>query len=218
MPVPSPTTLVTFALAEEAAPFRQAAKNLPGVSILITGMGRANTEQAIQRALRELRPQRVITSGYAGALEAALKIGEIVFSADEGSGVAEKLLAAGARPVKFFCSPAMLVTAAQKAEARRHTGAQAVEMESEFIRRACRDAGLPSATVRAISDLAEEDFPLDFNRLTRPDQSLDPLKFAGALVKSPGAVPGLLRLRRNTRQAAQALAGALAACLGMVRG
>jgi adenosylhomocysteine nucleosidase len=103
----------------------------------------------------------------------------------------------------------VLVTAAQKAQARADTGARAVEMESEVIRQACRAAGIPSATVRVISDLAAEDLPLDFNRLAKPDQSLHPGKLALAILKSPGAVPGLLRLRNNTRLAAETLADVL---------
>lgn len=198
-------TLVTFALEEEAAPFRARARSLRAVSILVTGMGRANAARAIAQTLPWLRPRLALTCGYAGALDPALKIGEIVFEADHEQDLWDKLADVG-RPVKFHCSPTVLVTASQKAEVRAATGAGAVEMESGIIREACRAAGIPSATVRAISDLADEDLPLDFNQLAKPDQSLDARKLALAILKSPGAIPRLLRLRQNTRLAAEALA------------
>jgi len=201
-------TLVTFALEEEAAPFRVRARQLRAISILVTGMGRANTQRAIADTLPWLRPRLVLTCGYAGALHPALKIGDVVFETDLESGLWDTL-ADLAQPVKFFCSPKVLITAAQKAQALADTGARAVEMESEIIRHACRAAGIPSATLRAISDLAGEDLPLDFNQLTRPDQSLDPVKLSLAILKSPGSVPGLLCLRQNTRLAAEALAETL---------
>lgn len=200
--------LVTFALEEEARPFRAAARDLAEVQILVTGIGRAKTERAIRQAMADVQPRLVLTCGYAGALDPTLKIGDVVFDADSASGLAEKF-AGLAHPVKFFCSDKVLVTTVQKARARTESGAQAVDMESEFIRRACRAAGIPSATVRAISDLAGEDFPLDFNRLAKPDQSLDPKKLAWAILTSPRSIPGLLRLRQNTRLAAAALAATL---------
>ena len=41
-------TLVCFALKEEAAPFRKIAAGKPGVSILLTGIGRQNAEKSVR--------------------------------------------------------------------------------------------------------------------------------------------------------------------------
>jgi adenosylhomocysteine nucleosidase len=68
--------------------------------------------------------------------------------------------------------------------------------------------------VRVILDAADEELPLDFNQLIRPDRSLDRGKLARALVRSPGQLPGLLRLQRNCGRAADALARVLAGLIG----
>jgi adenosylhomocysteine nucleosidase len=210
MPKSERQLLVFFALEEEAAPFRRLAAGRKEIEIVVSGVGAARAMSAARRALAGPPPRMVLTCGYAGALDPALQIGAVLADADPESGLAEKLSILGARPARFLCSPTILVTAAQKRQARAASSADAVEMESAPIRQICRGAGVPAATVRVISDVAEEDLPLDFNQLARPDQSLDPLKLVWAITKSPGCIPGLWRLRAHTRLAGSNLASILA--------
>ena len=211
------TILVCFAVREEAA----FALPLPvvkgGRQALVTGMGRRNASTRFRDSLQQLAPQRVLTCGFAGALNPEFSVGDIVFDEDFDAGFGETLRSLGAIPASFYCSTRVAVSASEKSELRRTTGSDAVEMESAVIRTLCRERGIPSATLRVISDAANDDLPLDFNALMTSDQRLSITKLAIALVKSPAAVPRLLELQRNTRFAARRLADALHGLLGALR-
>lgn len=202
-------TLICFAVKEEAAPFLKSAKNDPDVSVLVTGMGRKNAERALLQSLPQTLPGLVLTCGFAGALDPRLKIGDVVFEADPESRLAPMLQEAGAAPAKFHCATRVAVTIPEKTALRKSTGADVVEMESQFIRQICREKKISSVTIRAISDSALDDLPLDFNELMTEDDTLSFPKLAVALMKSPGKIPQLMQLQKNTRFAAEKLATVL---------
>lgn len=203
--------LVCFALREEARPFEALAGRRPHVRVLVTGMGAVNAGRAVAAALAAVRPALVLSCGFAGGLNPALARGDVVFAADPGFVWRDRLLAAGARPVKFHCAERIAATAAEKRRLRESTGADAVEMESAVIAAECRRRGVPCATVRVISDAAGEDLPVDFNRFLGPDHRLARSRLLGAVWRQPGLLRALLGLRRTTREAAQRLAAVLAA-------
>ena len=208
------TSLICFAVAEEARFFRAFAAARPDLVVLITGMGAQNSARSLRAALERKRPEQVLTCGFAGGLDPALRSGDVIFDADADLPLNAALLKAGARRVRFHCAERVLTTVAEKTQARHATGADAVEMESSVIRAACRAAGIPSATVRVISDAADEALPLDFNRLLTADQKIHFGRLALALIRSPGKIPALLRLQRRTRNAAGQLTRVLAEVLG----
>ena len=203
-----PRNLVCVALEEEAQaiPWKMWGWR---TKVLVTGIGRKNAERSVREFFNQHAPERVFTCGFAGALNPLFKTGEVVFDTNE-SALRERLVNAGATPATFFCSLRIATTVTEKADLRRTTGADAVEMESEAIHAVCRERGVPCATVRVISDTAHEDLPLDFNQLSKPDASLDFGKLALAIAKSPGKIPGLLRLQKNCRFASERLAQVLA--------
>jgi adenosylhomocysteine nucleosidase len=198
--------LFFFALEEEAAPCRKAASwDTP---IILTGIGKTNAEEIARKFLTGPKPNYVLTCGFAGGLNPKLQLGEVVFETPD-ENLRTKLVAAGAKPAKFFCADRIATTVAEKTRLRYETGADAVEMESKVIQAVCRERGIPCATVRVISDTADEDLPLDFNKLSKSDLSLDYAELTLAVAKSPGKIPALLRLQKNCKFAAEQLAEVL---------
>lgn len=196
--------LLCFAVDQEARYVTR-----PGMEILVTGMGRENAERAVHAALSRQAPQLVLTCGFAGGLNPGLKSGTVIFSADDDAGLSPRLLDAGATRVKFHCADRVAVTVEEKRSLRDETGADAVEMESGIIRAICRARGIPSATVRVISDSAGENLPLDFNAVMTADARIDYGKIIRSIVSSPGRIGGLLRLQRQCQIAAKNLAAVL---------
>jgi len=201
--------LLTFAVKEESRPFEKLIGADSGLRVLVTGIGPRNAEKAIRSAFATGRPEVVLTCGFAGGLNPELATGTVVFSADNDSGLSPALLSAGARPVSFHCADRVAATIDEKKALRQSTGADAVEMESGIIRAFCREQRVPSATVRVISDAANENLPLDFNRLLDAEQNLRYGRLALMLLASPGKIRALLGFQKQTKAAADGLAGVL---------
>jgi nucleoside phosphorylase len=203
-----PPILVCFAVKEEAQVFEQVRRSAPRAMILITGIGKKNAEKAIREALKILRPALVLSCGFAGGLNPQLAAGTVVFETEDSAMEAE-LLARGGFGVRFHCAERVATTAAEKRALRESTGADAVEMESQIIGSICSQTGIPYATVRVILDAADEDLPLDFNRLMTSKQQMSYLKLGGALLKSPGKIGALKKLQKRSQAAAEKLAQVL---------
>jgi nucleoside phosphorylase len=162
-----------------------------------------------------------ITSGFAGALRSEFQIADILAARevvpDKPRAMAlgrrvtstPRLLriaeACGARVVdRFYSSPSTVRTAQEKAALR--DAAEAVEMESfEVLAEAF--VWIPEGVaLRAISDAADEDLPLDFDTVVNEDGDLSVARLAGQIIRKPSAIPGLVRLGRQSGEAAKKLA------------
>jgi len=200
--------LICFAVEDEARHFRKLTRSRP-CQILITGIGPRNAKQSLLNALKDETPALVLSSGFAGGLNPELRTGEVGFDAPGDSNLAPALQSACARPVRFHSCDRIASTVAEKLALWRSTGADAVEMESGPLREICAQRNIPSATIRVISDAADEDLPLDFNRLMTSDQKLDYFKLTWALAKSPGKVAALWAFRQRIDRCAAKLAAVL---------
>jgi adenosylhomocysteine nucleosidase len=99
--------------------------------------------------------------------------------------------------------------AVDKQDLGRVTGAVALDMESAAIGKVAQSHGIPFAVVRTVSDVADEDLPLDFNTFLKP---LGWVRGIGAIIMNPSSLRGLNRLRHQSRLAAERLTAICAAC------
>ena len=166
---------------------------------------------AAQAVARKLAVDGIMSVGFCGALDPALSIGDIVVSGEfpgaDRKRTDGRLFVQG----EVLSVDRVAVTAAEKGELRRTTGASVVEMESAALIGKARDWGVPFCCVKTVSDTARENMPLDFNRYRAADGRFARNRIALAAAARPfTSVPALLRLVKNCRLAAESLGEFLA--------
>ena len=179
--------------AERVADFVQEIEFRGDRWILIANGPGILAAQAASEVLKQLTVDGIISTGFCGALDPELRVGDILREVHTIDRVA--------------------VTAAEKRGLRARTGARAVDMESAMLANLAAERQIPFQSIRAVSDTAQEDMPLDFN-LYRDDQgrfSRARIALAG-LARPFSRVPALLRLDRNSKIAAESLGEYFAAC------
>lgn len=152
--------------------------------------------------------QQVMSLGFCGALDPALRVGDIVVSGEGFQRPAARFLRA-----EIWSADRVAVSSDEKRQLRQSTGAAVVEMESAAVAEKARNWGLPFRAVKAVSDAADEDLPLDFNHYRDRDGRFQVPRIAATALLHPfGTMPALLRLNRNCQHAAESLGEFLADC------
>lgn len=173
--------------------------------LIANGPGPRLVEQALER-----KPEvdLVLSIGFCGALDPALRIGDIVVSGEVPKGLGASFVQGGVVSVDRVA-----LTAREKSDLRATTGASVVEMESAAVARKAKEWDVPFGCVRVVSDVAGEDLPLDFNRYRDANGRFERARIALAALGRPFTVlPGLVRLDRDCRRAAERLGEFLATC------
>jgi len=188
-----------------AAFSRQAACNNSRWFLIANGPGPRLVERALER-----RPdvERILSIGFCGALDPALRIGDIVVSGEVPGGLGASFVRGDVVSVDRVA-----ITVREKCDLRAATGAAVVEMESAAVAEKARKWNVPFGCVRVVSDAAGEDLPLDFNQYRDADGRFERTRIALAALGRPFTVlPGLVRLDRHCRRAAERLGEFLANC------
>jgi len=185
------------------------------VTALLTGIGGENADKAMQTLPIEIHDV-CISTGLAAALDASLKPGDVVVARtaetldqklriESDSALVDFAVACGARAVNIsLTSEKIVATADEKQELSGSGGI--VEMESSHVLTAAEKHHVPAVAVRAISDAADEDLPVDFGRIM---DSRGHLKYDG-LLKEVGLHPYRLAPLMKFAGQSRAAAGSLA--------
>jgi len=224
--------LITFALANEFAPWRKlrrfervsagasdqtyvARVGLCDVRVVLTGAGRF----AAQRAVADVfdgDPDVCIASGLSGSLKPTYAPGEVLAARMVADVKGTRLLhcdpelvaraeVCGATIVEKFLVSDLVISTAQEKSALSASG-DAVDMESLYILAAAAQRGIRSVAIRAISDGVDSNLPLDFDTVFDERGAVSIPKVIGQVMRKPGRIPGLLRLANESERAAAALA------------
>ena len=221
---------VTFALPSESSAFIRLLQNpargaagshtisgtLHGraVCVLHTGVGERTTRERLAHFLREQTPQLLISSGFAGALSEQLRVGDIFV--DENSSDAELARRCALPLARLATVSDVLESDAARRQLALQTGADAVDMETEWIAELCRGAGVPLLSLRVISDSTAEPLPAPARFLFDIDHQRTPFfKLALYVVRHPVAVISLIKFAKRIAGARDQLADALSKVCAM---
>jgi adenosylhomocysteine nucleosidase len=150
----------------------------------------------------------IVNTGFCGALDPSLNIGDVVVWG--GAPAVSRLPF-----VKGEISSAdrVVVTAEEKRLLREKTGAIAAEMEAAAVKKTADRWGVPFYCVRAVSDTANEDMPLDFNLYRDRAGRFSLPRIALAAMSRPFTrIPALRRLEANCNVASESLGAFFADC------
>lgn len=178
--------LLAHALRSEAGLIKQfypRAKRIPGLEpvelirlsdrfdILRTGIGLANTDNALRQIPNPKSYTSIIHFGVSGSLSEALGIGQIIQGQQflsAGSASLELPLASEDKPSSLkqvtFLSSHDPITDEDSRQAAVSLGAAAVDMESYSVAAFCLNLELPLLAIRCISDRAGDSTPEDFKQ------------------------------------------------------
>lgn len=187
-----------------------------GTEVLAIANG-AGPERARAAVVTAPSPSAVCNIGFCGALDASLRIGDIFVATEvrNGSRTYSARNPHGTRPRKagaLASQPRIACTAAEKLRLR-NSGALAVEMEAAGAAVASEKLNVPFYCIRAVSDLADEDFANDFNHCIMPDGRFNIARLLLGACASPIKRFGeLIRLSKRTKLASHNLGEFLADC------
>jgi adenosylhomocysteine nucleosidase len=171
------------------------------------GIGAAAARRATEALIREVKPARVISVGFAGALDGSLKVGDIV----EPRTVINT--ADGAR-TEVGSGQGILVSSTDVAGKEEKTrlsnayGAIAVDMEAAAVAQGAEARGIEFGALKAISDAADFSLP-ELNAFVAGDGSFRSVNFACHVALRPWLWMNTIMLARNSCRASHALCGAL---------
>ena len=221
---------VTFALPTESSEFLSRLRNksradrngittIRGkigdreVDVLHTGVGEKVCRQRLGKFLENQQFDFLISTGFAGALNDELHSGDLLLARNFSTVNLTERQSFPSLPIHqadLLTMAALIDSSEERNEIARSTDAAAVDMETEFIARACAEHGIPLLSLRVITDTSREPFPASPKVLFDIErQRTHLLKLAGFLLAHPNKIPRLIEFARRIARARKILATAL---------
>jgi adenosylhomocysteine nucleosidase len=201
--------------------------------LLASGMGRLHAANATRALIEAANPQLLVSVGIAGAVNADLQIGDVVNSTNtcflEKSGLAGPLqplahlsqmawqsaqfiLKSGG--TELYAGTAITTHGEQFVQQQPGLFANPVlEMETSGIAGVAAEKSLPLLSLRSISDGPRAPIPFDLGQMMDDQDNIRTGKILKTILGHPKMVPGLIRMGRNSRKAADNAAIALMSAL-----
>ena len=184
------------------------------IEVLHTGVGENLCRQRIGVLLDNQQFDFLISAGFAGSLNDEVQVNDVLvaknFSTVDLKHAQSLLSNMSINTVNMLTVPAMIDSSEERQKMARKSGASAVDMETEFIARACAAHGIPLLALRVITDTPTQPFPAPVNVLFDiQQQRTDMATLAKFFLAHPSRVPGLIQFARRITRARTILANAL---------
>src|SRR6184192_1283017 len=182
------------------------------IEVIHTGVGENICRERIGKFLENQQFDFLISAGFAGSLNHELQVNDLLVAKNFST---VDLKHASLSNVSIYAAnmltvPALIDSGEEREKIARESGASAVDMETEFIARACAMHGIPLLSLRVISDTPRERFPgpskilFDIER-----QRTHVQKLATFFLAHPKQIPCLIAFIRRIARARKTLADAL---------
>jgi len=182
------------------------------IEVIHTGVGENICRQRIGRFLENQQFDSLITAGFAGSLNHQLQVNDLLVAKNFST---VDLKHASLSNVSIYAAnmltvPALIDSGEQRERIAHESGASAVDMETEFIARACATHDIPLLAMRVITDTPTQPFPapprvlFDIQRQRTPIAAL-----AGFFLAHPRRLPGLVQFAKRIARARKTLSNAL---------
>lgn len=204
----------------EAAIIRKAGGDLEAHQqpLIKSGFGPENAATAA-RALAAEGATALMSFGFAGGLDPALKVADLILAelVLDGGGAtvfpdpawqavtAHNFAELNVIPVTVYSDRVVIATPEDKARLHGETGASAVDMESFAVGNVARQLGLKFLVLRAILDPADQIIPESALAGYSQDGTISKKDIAGALMARPQDMPAMIQLGIDNRRAQQTL-------------
>jgi nucleoside phosphorylase len=182
------------------------------IEVIHTGVGQNICSQRIGRFLENQQFDFLLSAGFAGSLNHEVQVNDLLV-AKNFSTVDLKhasLSNVPIYPANMFTAPGLIDSGEERERIAHESGASAVDMETEFIARACTTHDIPLLALRVITDTPTQPFPAPPRVLFDLHRQRTPIvAFAGFFLAHPGRIPALVHFAKRIARARKILSNAL---------
>jgi adenosylhomocysteine nucleosidase len=180
-------------------------------ALICGGIGAECARRATEAMIREVNPVRVISVGFAGALDGSLRVGDVI-EPQTVINVADGVRTEIGAGAGILVTSAGVADAAQKARFAKAYAASAVDMEAGAVAQGALARGVEFGALKAISDAAEFNLPA-LDGFVGADGSFRTVGFGFYVALRPWLWATTIALAQNSSKASRALCDALTSYL-----
>ena len=173
-----------------------------------SGIGLDNAQKAADSLIDVFRPCRIISAGFAGALDPEIRRNSIHFPGKVFCRDYSLEIPGGTDAISLLTLDHIVYSIEDKRSLWESTGIQLVDMESFAVAQTANRLHVPFTSVRVVFDTADEELPNEIRKITAQNQSTARMigTVFGVIFKRPSSVLDMYKLKEKSLVSADALA------------